>query len=69
MTPGVRLPTTASPSPVNEIFSKAGIVQGVEPSAVSALCDQMQRVDFPRGHTVFAQGEVGDKLYVIIAAR
>jgi CRP-like cAMP-binding protein len=54
---------------VNEIFSKAGIVQGVEPRAVSALCDQLQRIDFRRGHTVFAQGEPGDELYIIIAGK
>jgi len=61
--------STARGSPVNEIFGKAGIVQGVEPSAVSALCDQLQRVDFRRGHTVFAQGEPGDELYIIIAGK
>jgi CRP-like cAMP-binding protein len=29
----------------------------------------LQRVDFRRGHTVFAQGEPGDELYVIIAGK
>ena len=32
---------------------------GVEPSAVSALTKQLHPVDFPRGHTVFAEGETG----------
>src|ERR1700682_6117229 len=50
---------------VDEILSRAGIFQGVEPSAVSALTKQLQPVDFPRGHTVFAEGEPGDRLYII----
>jgi Cyclic nucleotide-binding domain len=55
--------------PVDEILSRAGILQGVEPSAVSALTTQFQRVDFPRGHTVFGQGEPGDRLYIIVSGQ
>jgi len=54
---------------VDEILSRAGIFQGVEPSAVSALTKQLQPVDFPRGHTVFAEGEPGDRLYIIISGK
>jgi CRP/FNR family cyclic AMP-dependent transcriptional regulator len=54
---------------VDEILSRAGIFQGVEPSAVSALTQQLQPVEFPRGHTVFAQGEPGDRLYIIISGK
>ncbi|MDT5324516.1 MAG: family transcriptional regulator, cyclic receptor protein [Mycobacterium sp.] len=42
---------------MDEILSSAGIFQGVEPNAASALTSQLQPADFPRGHTVFAQGE------------
>src|SRR6476660_7582305 len=55
--------------PVDEILRRAGIFQGVEPSAVSALTKQFQRVDFPRGHTVFGQGEPGDRLYIIVSGQ
>jgi hypothetical protein len=55
--------------PVDEILSRAGIFQGVEPSAVSALTKQFQRVDFPRGHTVFGQGEPGDRLHIIVSGQ
>src|SRR5690625_6149272 len=44
------------------ILARAGIFQGVQPSAVAALTKQLQPVDFPRGHTVFAEGEPGDRL-------
>jgi CRP-like cAMP-binding protein len=54
---------------VDEILSRAGIFQGVEPRAVSALTSQLQPVDFGRGHTVFAQGEPGDRLYIIISGK
>jgi CRP/FNR family cyclic AMP-dependent transcriptional regulator len=54
---------------VDEILARAGIFQGVEPSAVAALTKQLQPVDFPRGHTVFAEGEPGDRLYIIISGK
>ena len=54
---------------MDEILARAGIFQGVEPSAASALTKQLQPVDFPRGHTVFAEGEPGDRLYDIISGK
>ena len=54
---------------MDEILARAGIFQGVEPTAVSALTKQLQPVDFPRGHTVFAEGEPGDRLYIIISGK
>jgi CRP/FNR family cyclic AMP-dependent transcriptional regulator len=54
---------------VDEILSRAGIFQGVQPNAVSALTKKLQPVDFPRGHTVFAQGEPGDQLYIVISGK
>src|SRR5690625_7307834 len=54
---------------VDEILARAGIFQGVQPSAVAALTKQLQPVDFPRGHTVFAEGEPGDRLYIILSGK
>ena len=54
---------------MHEILSRAGIFQGVEPSTVSALTKQLRPVGFPLGHTVFAQGEPGDRLYIIISGK
>ena len=54
---------------MDEILARAGIFQGVEPSAVSALTKHLQPVDFPRGHTVFAEGEPGDRLFIIISGK
>jgi CRP/FNR family cyclic AMP-dependent transcriptional regulator len=52
-----------------EILARAGMFQGVEPSAVSALTKQLHPVDFPPGHTVFSEGEPGDRLYIIISGK
>src|ERR1700681_4514432 len=54
---------------VDEILARAGIFQGVEPSTVSVLTRQLQPVHFPRGHTVFAEGEPGDRLFIIISGK
>ena len=54
---------------MDEILARAGIFQGVGPSAVSALTKQLRPVDFPRGHSVFAEGEPGDRLYIIVSGK
>ena len=54
---------------MDEILARAGIFQGVQPNAVAALTKQLQPVDFPRGHTVFAEGEPGDRLYIILSGK
>ncbi|HXO53997.1 MAG TPA: hypothetical protein VN888_23900, partial [Mycobacterium sp.] len=41
---------------VDKVLARAGMFQGVEPSAVSALTAELHPVDFPSGHTVFAEG-------------
>ena len=54
---------------MDEILARAGIFQGVDPSAVSALLTRLRPVDFRRGHTVFAEGEPGDRLYIIASGK
>ncbi|SDS60804.1 CRP-like cAMP-activated global transcriptional regulator GlxR [Corynebacterium timonense] len=51
---------------VQETLARAGIFQGVEPAAVSALIGEMETVNFTRGTTIFDEGEPGDRLYIII---
>jgi CRP/FNR family cyclic AMP-dependent transcriptional regulator len=45
------------------------LLQGVQPGVVSALSAQLQPVDFPPGHVIFAEGEAGDRLYIIISGK
>lgn len=53
----------------NEALLRAGIFQGVEPSAAAALRAQLESVSFPAGHIVFRQGDAGDRLYIITDGR
>jgi CRP-like cAMP-binding protein len=54
---------------VDEALAKAGIFQGLKSSANSALTQQLQAVDFPPGQIVFAEGEPGDRLYIIVSGK
>ncbi|OBF26534.1 Crp/Fnr family transcriptional regulator [Mycobacterium sp. ACS1612] len=51
------------------MLSRAGIFHRLEPSAVPALTTQLEPVDFPCGHTVFAEGDPGDRLFIIISGK
>jgi CRP/FNR family transcriptional regulator, cyclic AMP receptor protein len=42
-------------------------LQGVEP--VEALTEQLQLVELPRGHTIYAEGDQADCLYIVIAGK
>jgi Cyclic nucleotide-binding domain len=53
----------------DDILLRSGTFQGVEPSAVSALTEQLQSFDFGRGRTVFAEGEPGDRAYIIMSGK
>jgi CRP/FNR family cyclic AMP-dependent transcriptional regulator len=53
----------------DQILARAGLLQGVERRAVTALTKQLQRVDFPPGHVIFAEGEPGDRVYIIISGK
>ncbi|OEX95813.1 CRP-like cAMP-activated global transcriptional regulator GlxR [Corynebacterium sp. Marseille-P4321] len=51
---------------VQDTLARAGIFQGVDSDAVSALIGEMETVKFPKGSTIFDEGEPGDRLYIII---
>ncbi|HEY3895177.1 MAG TPA: Crp/Fnr family transcriptional regulator [Pseudonocardiaceae bacterium] len=54
---------------MNDALIKAGIFQGVDPSAVQALESTLQPVNFPRAHVIFAEGELGDRLYIVLSGK
>ena len=54
---------------MNDALTKAGIFQGVDPSAVQALESTLQPVNFPRAHVIFAEGELGDRLYIVLSGK
>lgn len=54
---------------MDETLARAGIFQGVEPAAAEALAQTLEPVDFPRGHLIFAEGEPGDRLYILLSGK
>ncbi|KWX20154.1 MULTISPECIES: Crp/Fnr family transcriptional regulator [Mycolicibacterium] len=54
---------------MDEVLARAGIFQGVSPSAVAALAQQLEPVSFPRGKVIFVEGEPGDTLYIITSGK
>jgi CRP-like cAMP-binding protein len=54
---------------LDEVLARAGIFQGVDPTAAEALARTLEPAEFPRGHTIFTEGEQGDRLYIILAGK
>jgi CRP/FNR family transcriptional regulator, cyclic AMP receptor protein len=54
---------------VNDALARAGIFQGVDPSAVQDLKAALEPVSFPRAHVIFAEGEQGDRLYIVLSGK
>ena len=54
---------------MEETLARAGIFQGVDPDAAMALGTQLETVEYPRGSSIFAEGELGDRLYVILSGK
>lgn len=54
---------------MDEVLARAGIFQGVQPSAVAALAQQLEPVTFSRGQVVFTEGEPGETLYIITSGK
>ena len=47
----------------------SGVVQGVEAGALPAVIRELPVVEFRRGHTIYAEGELGDRLYIIVSGK
>jgi CRP/FNR family transcriptional regulator, cyclic AMP receptor protein len=54
---------------LDEILACAGLFRGIDATALPAFSEPLRVADFPRGHTLFAQGEPGDRLYIIISGK
>jgi CRP/FNR family cyclic AMP-dependent transcriptional regulator len=63
------LSVSAPSADMSEILARAEMFRGVEPGAVSVFTEHLHPVYFPRGHVVFAEGEPGDRLYIIISGK
>jgi hypothetical protein len=54
---------------LDEILASGGLFRGIDPTAVSAFSQPVCVADFPRGYTLFAQGEPGDRFYIVISGK
>ncbi|HET9118195.1 MAG TPA: Crp/Fnr family transcriptional regulator [Pseudonocardiaceae bacterium] len=54
---------------MNDPLARAGIFQGVDPAAIQALKATLEPVHFPRAHVIFAEGEPGDRLYIVLSGK
>jgi CRP/FNR family transcriptional regulator, cyclic AMP receptor protein len=51
------------------ILPQSGVAQRVDAGAVGPLIEQLPVVEFPRRHTIYAEGELGDRLYIIVSGK
>jgi CRP-like cAMP-binding protein len=54
---------------VDEVLARSGLFQGVAPIAAEAAAEAFDAVEFPRGSTVFHEGDPGDSLYIVLAGK
>jgi CRP/FNR family cyclic AMP-dependent transcriptional regulator len=54
---------------VDEVLAKAGLFQGIAAEAAEAVAASLEHVDYGRGETVFAEGEQGDTLYIVLSGK
>jgi len=51
---------------VNDVLARSGVFQGVSAEAAEPVAAALEQLDLPRGSTVFAEGEPGDSLFIIL---
>jgi len=52
-----------------DVLSRAGLFRGVAAEARDALAATLHYADYSRGATVFAEGEQGDTLYIVLSGK
>jgi CRP/FNR family transcriptional regulator, cyclic AMP receptor protein len=53
----------------DQIVTRAGILRGVAPGAASALIEQLRPSEFGASQMVFADGDPGDRVYIISSGK
>lgn len=54
---------------MDEILTRAGLFQGVNPEAVEALSKELEHIEVKKGQTVFTESEPGDSLYIVLTGK
>jgi CRP/FNR family transcriptional regulator, cyclic AMP receptor protein len=62
--------TRAQPAKrMNQAVTRAGIFHRLEPSVVAAVTQRLSSADYLPGQKIFAQGEPGDRLYIVASGK
>ncbi len=54
---------------LTRLLSEAGILRRVEPETASAMIKQLHKAEFEAGEVIFAQGDPGDRVYIIVSGK
>ncbi len=54
---------------MDEVLARAGLFQGIASEAAEAVAASLQHAEYGRGETVFAEGEQGDTLYIVLEGK
>jgi CRP-like cAMP-binding protein len=54
---------------VDEVLARSGLFQGVSAAAAEAAAEAFQSVEYPRGNTIFHEGDAGDSLYIVLSGK
>lgn len=49
------------------VLARAGIFHRVEPDTLASLAKHLQLVEYPGGHTIYVDGDPGERLYIIVS--
>lgn len=49
------------------VLARAGIFHHVEPDTLASLTKHLQLVEYQGGHTIYEDGEPGERLYIIVS--
>jgi CRP/FNR family cyclic AMP-dependent transcriptional regulator len=54
---------------MDEVLARAGLFQGIDPEVAAPIVKELEYVDVSRGEVIFAEGEPGDSLYIVLSGK
>ncbi|MFL6074235.1 MAG: Crp/Fnr family transcriptional regulator [Mycobacteriales bacterium] len=54
---------------MDEVLARAGLFQGIDPEVAAPIIKELEYVDVSRGEVIFAEGEPGDSLYIVLSGK
>jgi CRP/FNR family transcriptional regulator, cyclic AMP receptor protein len=54
---------------MDEVLARAGLFQGIDAEVAAPIIKELEYVDVSRGEVIFAEGEPGDSLYIVLSGK